>query len=227
MRTWSVRGTAFALCTRSSSLSMSTRTSIRSSLLLGAYGSAGFRLREQLPEPLRDGCGNEGINVSTKGRDLLHARGRDEAELRIGYQVGRLDLRRERPVEMVHLELPLEVGDRAQPLDHRSGAVAAREVDDQLRELRDLDVTSVRQRVLDEANAVLDREHRRLVRWFAHDGDDDAVEDRGGTADDVQMAVRDRVVRARTDRHDRVPRAHGDRPIEADAGQLTRMPRRR
>src|ERR1700704_4634774 len=28
MRTWSVRGTAFALCTRSSSLSMSTRTSI-------------------------------------------------------------------------------------------------------------------------------------------------------------------------------------------------------
>src|SRR5438874_4502726 len=33
MRTWSVRGTAFALWTRSSSLSMSTRTSIPASLI--------------------------------------------------------------------------------------------------------------------------------------------------------------------------------------------------
>src|SRR3954454_22854421 len=39
MRTWSVRGTAFALCTRSSSLSISTRTSIAGSLASPVVGS--------------------------------------------------------------------------------------------------------------------------------------------------------------------------------------------
>src|SRR4051812_20704154 len=39
MRTWSVRGTAFALCTRSSSLSIKTRTSMGSSLAPAGDGT--------------------------------------------------------------------------------------------------------------------------------------------------------------------------------------------
>src|SRR3977135_3475186 len=47
MRTWSVRGTAFALCTRSSSLSMSTRTSI---VRESSFGGRSLAL-EAHPEP--------------------------------------------------------------------------------------------------------------------------------------------------------------------------------
>src|SRR3979490_178998 len=47
MRTWSVRGTAFALCTRSCSLSMSTRTSI---VRESSFGGRSLAL-EADPEP--------------------------------------------------------------------------------------------------------------------------------------------------------------------------------
>jgi hypothetical protein len=42
------------------------------------------------------------------------------------------------------------------------------------------------------------------VLGLADDADDDAVEDVGGAPDDVQVAVRDRVVGARADRRVRV-----------------------
>ena len=48
--------------------------------------------------------------------------------------------------------------------------------------------------VLEERDALLDREERLLVRRVADDADDDAVEDRRRTPDDVDVAVRDGVV---------------------------------
>src|SRR6266550_4185663 len=49
------------------------------------------------------------VNLSPERGDLLHATRRDEADLRARHHVDRFDLGRECPVELVHLELPLEV----------------------------------------------------------------------------------------------------------------------
>src|SRR5436305_5799876 len=118
MRTWSVSGTALALCTRSSSLSMRTRTSIRAcSLLLVGHRGAAAAVREHLLQAARHGEGNELLDISAERRDFLHAAARDEAHLRAGHHVDRLDLGCERPVQLVHLELVLEVGEDAEALD--------------------------------------------------------------------------------------------------------------
>src|SRR5438045_1706026 len=109
MRTWSVSGTAFAWCTRSSSLSISTRTSIgrqftlahqtarrQASRLLGrVLGSAGSAVRIELAETARDRLGNELGDAPAERRDLLHAARRDERDARARHHVHRLDLRRE------------------------------------------------------------------------------------------------------------------------------------
>ena len=51
-----------------------------------------------------------------------------------------------------------------------------------------------RERLFEERDPFLDREHRPLVARLAHDADDDAVEDLRGAADDVDVPVCDRVV---------------------------------
>ena len=87
----------------------------------------------------------------------------------------------------------------------------AGELDDELGEHVDLDVRDVRrgERLLEERHTLLDGEHRPLVGGVADDPDDDAIEDLGRTADDVDVPVRDRVVAARTDGDDGVAVAHG------------------
>ena len=112
---------------------------------------------------------------------------------------------------MVHLELPLEVGDHAEPLHHRRGLVLACELDDELGEHVDDDVLEASERVLEERDALLDGEERLLVRGIADDADDDPVEDRRGAPDHVDVAVRDGVVAPWADcsdhrREDRNPR---------------------
>ncbi len=79
-------------------------------------------------------------------------------------------------------------------------APAAGEVDDQLGEDVHLDVAVLVQGVAEELDALLDGEHRPLVVRVADDADDDAVEDAGRALDHVQVAVRDGVVAAGTDR---------------------------
>src|SRR5262245_136671 len=187
MRTWSVSGTAFALCTRSSSLSMRTRTSMRSSLLLRADRRAGPPLREQLAEAARHGLRDEVVDVAAEGGDLLDAARGEEAVLRARHQVHGFDLGGEIPVQVVHLELPLEVRDGPEALDHGAGAEAAGELDHQVGEHLHLDVRDVGERLAQELDALLDGEHRRLVLRIPHDADDHALEDARGAADDVQV----------------------------------------
>ena len=122
--------------------------------------------------------GTNSVHVSAERGDLLHAARGDEAELRARHHVDGLDVGRERAVQVVHLELPLEVGDHAQPLHHRLRAPAAGEVDDELGEDVHLDVAVLVERVAEELDALLDGEHRPLVVRVADDADDDAVEDR-------------------------------------------------
>src|SRR4051812_4276727 len=109
MRTWSVSGTAFALCTRSSSLSIRTNTSMCLSLLLRAERGAAAAVRIELPKAHGDRLGDQSVHLSPKGRDLLHAGRGNERDLRAGHHEDGLDVGCEMTVELVHLELPLEV----------------------------------------------------------------------------------------------------------------------
>src|SRR3954447_12954168 len=113
MRTWSVRGTAFALWTRSSSLSIRTSTSMawKSSFggcrngpargsfarILGGPGPAG---REELPEALRHRVRHEGGDVPAVGGDLLDAARGNKAHRRARHDVDGLDVRRDMPVQL-------------------------------------------------------------------------------------------------------------------------------
>ena len=105
-------------------------------------------------------------------------------------------------VQLVHLELPLEVGDHPQALDDHLRLPAPGELDDELGEDVHLDVLEVDERLLQELDALLEAEHRRLVPRAADDADDDAVEDRRGARDHVDMAHRDRVVASWADSGD-------------------------
>jgi hypothetical protein len=56
--------------------------------------------------------------------------------------------------------------------------------------------------VSQEVDSLLHGEHRLLVLRVAHHADDDAVEDRCRARDDVEVAIRHRVVRPRADSGD-------------------------
>src|SRR4051794_60691 len=168
-------------------------------LLLLAEWCPATPVGEHLLQAPRDRMWDKFLDVSTERRDLLHAARGHEADLRAGHHVDRLDLRREVAVELVHLELPLEIGYDAQALHDHLRVPAAREVDDELLEDVDLDVADRRQLVAQELDALLDREHRLLVVGIADDADDDPVEDPRGALDHVDVPVRDGVVRAGVD----------------------------
>ena len=175
----------------------------------GLSGGPGSSVRIELAEPRRHLVGDEPFDVAAERGDLLHPARRDERELRARHDVHRLDLGREPVVEAVHLELPLEVRDHAEPFHHRPGAVLAGEVDDELAEDVDDHVRHVRERVLEERDALLDGERRLLVVRIANDADDDRVEDRGRAADHVDVAQGDGVERAGVDCDDRAALGHG------------------
>src|SRR5258708_40307802 len=172
MRTWSVRGTAFALCTRSSSLSIRTSTSmVRKSCSGGcrngpAWGSFARVLggpgppgREELLEALRHRVRHEGGDVAAVRSDLLDAARRNKAHGRARHHVDGLDVGREVPVQLVHLELPLEVRDDPEALDDRLRIPLACELDDELSEDVDLDVVDRADGMPEELDALVDREH--------------------------------------------------------------------
>src|SRR5450759_5569549 len=94
-------------------------------------------------------------HVAAEGGDLLDAAGRYEAVVRPRHHVDGLELGRERPVEVAHLELPFEVGDGAQPLDHRARAAALGEVHDQIAKGLDGDVVDTGQSLLEKGDPCL------------------------------------------------------------------------
>ena len=63
------------------------------------------------------------------------------------------------------------------PLTITFASQLAGEVDDELGEDVDLDVVEAVERVAQELDALVEREHRLLVLRLADDADDDAVED--------------------------------------------------
>ena len=169
---------------------------------LGVERSAAHAVREELLEAPGDRLGHELVNVSPERGDLLHAARGDERVERARHHVHGLDLGGEMAVQLVHLELPLEVRDHAQALDDHLRVPPVREVDDELGEDVDLDVVEPGERLTQERDALVEREHRRLVLGIADDPDDDAVEDLGRALDHVDVPVRDGVLVAGVDRGD-------------------------
>src|SRR4051794_18048736 len=102
---------------------MRTRTSMVSS----SHSFPG----ELFLQPLRDAGWDQVVDRAAEGGELLDPAGAEETVLRARHQVERVDVRRLAPVELVHLELVLEIGDRAQALHDRARAHLAREVDDE------------------------------------------------------------------------------------------------
>src|SRR3954464_508592 len=134
-------GTPLALCTKSSSLSMRTRTSMAVVSSLA---------RELFLQPPRAGVRNEAFDVPAEGGELLDPARAEKTVLRRAHQVHRLDVVGLARVELGHLQLVLEVGDRAQSLDDCDGPDAARVVDDQHVERLGADVAEMRRRLVDE-----------------------------------------------------------------------------
>src|ERR1700753_986770 len=120
---------------------------------------AGQALGERARDRRRDEVGD----IAAEGRHFLHPGRGEEAVVRRGDHVDRLDPRVELAVQLRHLELVLEVGDRPHPLDDRVGTVFARELHQQGGEDLYLDVAELGRRLLDEALALLRGEERLVL----------------------------------------------------------------
>ena len=160
-------------------------------------------------------CGTSSSTLPPNAAISLTPLDETNANCGSGHHVHRLDLGRKQVVEAVHLHLPLEVGEHAKPFDHRPRAVTTREVDDQLGEDVDHHVLLPGKRILEEGDALLDRERRLLVQRLANDPDDHLVEHRRRPPDHVYVTEGDRVVRPGADGDD------GVLSIGHDAGALT------
>src|SRR4028118_584345 len=97
---------------------MRTRTSMAASLR--------SLPRELFLQPCGDPRRHVLADVPPEGGELLHPARAEETVLGAGHQVERVDVGRLLAVELVHLELVLEVRDRAQPLDDPPRAPAPR-----------------------------------------------------------------------------------------------------
>src|SRR5471030_1694607 len=142
-------GTDLALCTKSSILSISTRTSIASP------SSSAFQLFLQ---PARDLARDEIVDPAPKGGELLHATRRQKTVLRAGHQVNRLYLGVLPAVELIHLQLVLEIRDCAQPLHDCLRPNMSRELHDKRAERLGSNPLQIRDRALDEAHPLVDSE---------------------------------------------------------------------
>src|SRR5207245_9078184 len=92
------------------------------------------------------------------------------------------------------------VAHRAQPADDGGGAAGPGVVDGESVEGADLDAAVESGALADEVDPLLDAEQRRLPRVL-EDGDDQLVDDQGGTLENVEMRKGDRVEASRIDRH--------------------------
>ena len=150
--------------------------------------------------------------------------------LRLGHQEDRFDARVELAVHAHHLELVLEVRDRAQAAQDHLRAHVARGGHEQVLERmgHELDAGLVPERGelrLDHRHPLLQRKERALVAVDRHP-DHQAIHQRGGAPDDVEMAQGDGVERPRIkpDPHGALPaiRQH-HRPVARKAGGAARF----
>ncbi len=112
------------------------------------------------------------------------------------------------PVHAGELEFVLEVGNRAQAAQDHAGTRFAHEVGKQRGKALDFDVGEACQGQTRERDAVVQTDARSLAGALGN-ADDDAIEQGRSAADQVDVAVRDRIERARIDRYARSGRIDG------------------
>src|SRR5688500_5154429 len=106
-------------------------TSIASSALMSIVRFGGARAQASLPhvrlKRLRNVRRHVGFDGGAERDKLLYARRREEQPLRSGHQVDHLDPGRELAIHVAHLELELEVRERADAADDEARADLLRE----------------------------------------------------------------------------------------------------
>src|SRR6478735_6187569 len=159
--------------------------------------ASGPALGEPRDELLAHGLGDQAAYVAPERRDLLdEARGDERVADGTGEEDG-LD-RGEVRVHLRHRQLVLVVTGPAEALDDRHGPDLAAEVDDEPVEARHTHVGDARGGLAQHRDPFVGREQPVLAHVDA-DGDDDLVEELGGTTDDVEVAVGHRVERPGAD----------------------------
>src|SRR5579863_2716136 len=151
-------------------------------------------------EVQRHRLGDEGGDVPAEPSDLPQQPRRDEGERGARRDEDRLDPR-ELTVHLGHLELVLEVRDRAQSSHDRRRADIACDVHDQGRDTDDPHAREVCERLLDHLRALFDREERLALLGVAQGCDDHLVEEARRTLHDLEMTVVERVERPREEGH--------------------------
>src|ERR1700752_703223 len=136
-------------------------------------------------------------DIAAEGADFLDETRRDELEAVGRHQKDGFDLRVQPGVHTGHLELVFEIGNRAQPADDDLGPDRLGKTHQQRVEGEHLDpfgvtVFEVGDLVTDDLNPLVCGEQRTLA-VVAGDADDQSVHNPGGPADNVRMAVGDRV----------------------------------
>src|SRR5882757_6130758 len=162
-------------------------TSTTTTLLLLELG--GERLQHRGRYQVRD--------VTAPLGDFLHQAGGQEAVGGVGgdeqgLHPGQPD------VHLRHLQLVVEVADRAQPLDDGGDVALLAEVDQQAVEGLHLDVAQFGRDLLDQGDALVDRE-QALFGLVDHHRDVHGVVQPRGAGDDVEVSVGDGVEGPRTD----------------------------
>jgi hypothetical protein len=128
--------------------------------------------------------------ITAQSRNFPYHRCGNEHVLLAGGEEYRFDLGVEAAVHSGHLEFVFEVGHGAQTAHDNLGSLLVHEVHEQGIETADLDIGQVMQDFRRHLDAVGQRKARLLGRAFGN-GQDQLVEQRGGTPNQVFMAPGD------------------------------------
>jgi formamidopyrimidine-DNA glycosylase len=137
-------------------------------------------------------------DVAPEQGDFAHQRRRDEGELLLRGHEHVVHVPRQVAAHVGELELELEVRNRAQAAHHDAAALLACEVDSQAGVAEHRHVGQVRKHLLRQLDPLGECEQRRLAR-VGRDPDHDAVEDAGGTPQQVLVPVGDGIEGPRID----------------------------
>ena len=138
-------------------------------------------------------------HIAAQARDLAHQRRRNEAVLLGRGQEQGLHLRDQVAVHAGQLELVFEIGHRAQAAQQHAGTDFLDEVRQQRIEAAHFHVRVMGHGLAGQLHAQLERQGRALAGAVG-DADDQALEQRRGAVDQVDVTVGDRVEGAGIDR---------------------------
>src|SRR5690606_15753774 len=165
----------------------------------GTASPSDRRLGEPLLELEQGGPRYQLRDVGTVLGDLLDARAGHVRPAGRRHDERRLDVGVELTVQVRHLQLVLEVGDRAQALDYDPGADLPGVVGEEAVERVDDHVLHVGHDLPDDLHALLGREQRAGLERVVEDGHGQAVVDPGRAPDHVDVAVVEGVEAPRVD----------------------------